>query len=118
MVGTLHFDNMVFYGFHGLYPSEVLTGTRFTISIKAEIPVDWGQQKPSLESTIDYENLYKVVQNTFSKREDLIEQVTLNIYNALSQGFPLVTKWLVRVEKENPLGKSGFNPAFQLSDFA
>ena len=112
MTGTLTFNNIKLYGYHGLHAEEARIGTYFIIHIKAVLKTDFASEKPILENSVDYEKLYKVFKKAFDQREDLIETVALNIYNALKKEFTQVEKWSVSIEKQNPLGVGNFNPEF------
>ncbi len=117
MLATLNFENLSFYGYHGIHEEEALVGNLFTVSVKAQLNTDYRLERPSLSNTVDYEKLHASVKEAFSRREPLIESVALNIYAALSTQFPQVIKWEISVEKHNPLGAGTFNPRFCLSDF-
>ena len=114
MTGTLIFNSIKLYGYHGIHKEEALVGTFFTITIKAVLKADFAKEVPNLENSVNYEALYNVLKNTFQQREDLIETVALNIYKALKKQFVQVQKWTVSIEKQNPLGVGSFNPKFVL----
>lgn len=114
MTGTLSFNNIKLYGYHGMHKEEALVGTYFTIQIEAILKTDFSVESPNLQNSVDYEDLFKVLKKTFNQREDLLETVVLNIYNTLKNQFPQVEKWKVKIEKQNPLGVGGFNPEFCL----
>jgi dihydroneopterin aldolase len=117
MTGTLSFNNIKMYGYHGIHAEEKSIGTYFLISIDAKLKADFKRELPNLRNSINYEELFRILKNVFSKREELIEQVAFNIYHTLKDDFKQVEKWKIRIEKQNPLGQEGFNPAFELSEF-
>jgi len=114
MTGTLTFNNIEFYGYHGLYNEESIIGTKFIIHIKAVLKADFNTEVPTLTNSVNYEALFLLVQNTFAQREPLIESVVLNIYKALKNEFTQVKHWSVSMEKQNPLGQFHFNPCFTI----
>lgn len=116
MTGTLIFNSIKLYGYHGIHKEEALVGTFFTITIKAVLKADFAKEVPNLENSVNYEALYNVLKNTFQQREDLIETVALNIYGALKKQFVQVQKLTVSIEKQNPLGMGSFNPEFTIGD--
>ena len=116
MTGTLTFNNIKLYGYHGLHAEEAIIGTDFIINIKAVLKTDFERENPGLENSVDYEILYKVFKKAFDQRENLIETVAINIYKALKNEFTQVKKWGVSIEKQNPLGVGGFSPKFTLED--
>jgi len=116
MTGTLTFNNIEFYGYHGLYEAEARIGTKFILHITAVLKADLSKETPNLDNSVNYETLFLLVKNTFAIREHLIESVALNIYNALKNEFLQVDKWRVSIEKQNPVGQVHFNPEFTVED--
>jgi len=116
MTGTLTFNNIKLYGFHGIYEVEAKIGTLFILNIKAVLKADYDHEIPTLENTVNYEELYEVVKIVFNQRESLIETVALNINKALKPKFPQAEKWQVCIKKQNPLGVGSFNPEFCLEN--
>lgn len=116
MKGTLLFNNLKFYGFHGTHPEEAMVGCFFYIDIKAEILTDFNKTKPSLANSLNYESLYPLLLSAFNRREDLIETVAINIYRAIKKEYKIIDRLVISIRKENPLGKGNFNPCFILDD--
>ncbi len=116
MTGTLVFNAIQFYGFHGMHKGEDLIGTYFTVQIEAQLKADFLSEAPNLQNSVNYEDLFKVLKTTFDMREDFIETVALNIHKALKKEFLQVAKWKVSVEKQNPLGKGHFNAQILIED--
>ncbi|MCC6721458.1 MAG: dihydroneopterin aldolase [Bacteroidia bacterium] len=116
MRGTLLFNNIKLYGFHGSHSEELQIGNYFIINIKATLKNNFLSQIKSLNETIDYENLYESVKREFEKRENIIENVALNIIKVLITEFPQVDKWTLKISKENPTGTGSFYPEFVLEN--
>jgi dihydroneopterin aldolase len=60
MTGTLIFNSIKLYGYHGIHKEEALVGTFFTITIKAVLKADFAKELPNLENSVNYEALYNV----------------------------------------------------------
>ena len=116
MKGTLQFNNLKFYGYHGTHAEEAHVGCFFYIDIKAVIITDFRMAQPSFSNTINYETLYPLLLSTFNQREDLIETVAINIYIAIKKEFRNIDQLIIFICKENPLGNGNFNPCFILDD--
>jgi dihydroneopterin aldolase len=112
MISTLTFNNIKLYGYHGIYDVEVKVGCYFNIKIEAKLRVNFSSEQPTLDNTVNYEQLYSDVKIVFSKREDLIENAAINILYVLKSRFHQVEKWKVCIEKQNPLGAGVFSPEF------
>lgn len=116
MKGTLQFNNLKFYGYHGTHAEEALVGCFFHIDIKAVLITDFRMSQPSLTNTINYETLHPLLLSAFNQREDLIETVAINIYKAIKKEFRFIDNLVITICKENPLGNGNFNPCFVLDD--
>ena len=116
MKGTLQFNKLKFYGYHGTHAEEANVGCFFYIDIKAVLITDFTMAQPSLTNTINYETLYPLLLSAFNHKEDLIETVAINIYNAIKKEFRNIDQLIISIRKENPLGNGNFNPCFILDD--
>lgn len=113
---TLKFNNIKLYGYHGSHSEESLTGNYFLVNIDAKINSDFMISKPHLSNSVDYETLHKLVKKSFEKRENLIENVALNILCDLKKHFENVSYWKISVSKNNPVGDGSFTPSIVIEE--
>lgn len=116
MKGTLVFNNIKLYGYHGSHSEEALIGNYFNINITAILQTDFAAEKPDLSNSVNYEQLYTVVKTAFEYRESMIENVALNILQKLKAVFLQVDKWKISIAKTNPVGAGSFFPEFIIEE--
>lgn len=95
-------EGMSFLTNHGYYEEEKLIHTKFTVD--AWITVQSSNQlgKDTLENTVDYQELYWICQQCFSKRSNLIETLAYSIATRMKSQYAQIQKVKVRVSKWNP----------------
>jgi dihydroneopterin aldolase len=98
----LALKNMIFYGYHGVYPAEKELGQR--IEVDVELWADFLQavQNDKLDATINYVIIYNMVRDIVEQESyDLIEAMTQAICERISDCNE-VQKVIVRVRKPQP----------------
>jgi dihydroneopterin aldolase len=98
---TIGIEGAEFFGYHGVYPEEKITGTRFTVDVQI---VTEGNLSglDQLSETLDYSEAYKIVSEIMSVQVQLIESLVFKIGTELRAKFPLSTVIKVRVNKWAP----------------
>lgn len=99
MIDKLLLQNMVFYGFHGVYEYEKEHGQRFYCDV--ELCGDFSEAAASddLICAIDYTKVYETIKEIIeNQRFNLIEALAGSIANTLLGKFPLV-EVTVRIRK-------------------
>lgn len=88
-------------GFHGVNDFEKRDGNRFWVDVKVETlgPLP---ESDLIEDTLDYGNIYRIVEECFDGSVNLIETLVLKIGRQILQENPEAGKVLVRVSKLNP----------------
>ncbi|NUM31629.1 MAG: dihydroneopterin aldolase [Bacteroidetes bacterium] len=116
MKGTIAFNNIRLFGYHGSHSEEAMTGNFFTINITAHLKTDFAVEAPDLTNSVNYELLHSVVLKVFEFRESMIENVAINILKALKSEFPQVLSWKISISKTNPVGAGSFFPEFIIEE--
>ena len=71
---TIKLENLTFFAFHGLNEEEIKDGQDFILNV--DISYNLANSCDSIDSTIDYIDLYKIVKSSFSeKRFNLLESL-------------------------------------------
>src|SRR5688572_5090716 len=97
---NISLNNVRFRAFHGVYPDERKKGNDFVVNMEVSyIPAGTIY---SLEDTIDYADLFEIINTTMQKPVDLLETVIQTIAHKVKERFPQITNILVSVEKLNP----------------
>ena len=98
---TISLNNVRFRAYHGLHPEERQKGNDFVVNMQVTyIPRDG--MIGSLDDTIDYADLFAIINTTMQRPVDLLETLVQTIAQNVHQKFPHVREVVVSVEKLNP----------------
>jgi dihydroneopterin aldolase len=98
---TISLKNLRFRAYHGLYPEERQKGNDFVVNMQVDYTPASGIIT-SLGDTIDYAQLFKIVNENMQHPVDLLETLVQTIALAVHRQFPQVKEVAVSVEKLNP----------------
>lgn len=90
-----------FYAFHGFYPEEQVIGSVFYVDIETEFEQSELSQD-ELNNTVNYEELFSIIQLEMKNTCKLIETVAENILAATLNKFPELESIRIRIRKMNP----------------
>jgi dihydroneopterin aldolase len=99
---TIGIEGAEFFGYHGVYPEERITGTRFTVDVQIVTESNFNGLTDQLSETLDYSDAYKIVSEIMSVQVQLIESLVFKIGKELRAKFPLSSLIKVRVNKWAP----------------
>ena len=85
------------YGFHGVHEIERIVGVNFMIDIFLEI--DIMDNNIQLHDTIDYAEVFLILKNEFKKPTALLENLALNISDAIKLRFPILLNITIKIMK-------------------
>jgi dihydroneopterin aldolase len=96
----IRINEMVFYGFHGVFPEERKLGQRFIVSLLVETDPANDQEIRHLNDTVNYEKLFEVVKHNMENRQfELLENCANEILDGIFADFPLVQVAEVSIQK-------------------
>jgi 7,8-dihydroneopterin aldolase/epimerase/oxygenase len=98
---TISLNNVRFRAYHGLHPEERQKGNDFVVNMQVNYVPNAGIIS-SLEDTIDYADLFVIINTTMQRPVDLLETLVQTIAHNVHQQFPQVNEVTVSVEKLNP----------------
>ncbi len=101
-MALIEIEGMEFYAFHGHFEVEKVAGNRFLVNLKIEADLNKAGQTDRLEDTLDYQKVYRMVNEEMAVSSDLLEHVCQRIINRIKTEFPEVQKVTVKVSKMNP----------------
>ena len=101
-MGWIIIEGMKFYAFHGHYEVEKIVGTHFQVDIHIKTDCLKAAVSDSLNDTLNYQEVFLLVQNEMKKKSNLLENVANRILNLLFEKFPQIKKVKIRVSKLNP----------------
>jgi 7,8-dihydroneopterin aldolase/epimerase/oxygenase len=98
----LSLKNMVFYGHHGVYPTEKDLGQRIEVDVDLYSDFSQAGRTDDLATTINYVDIYVIVKDIVEQESyDLIEAMALAISNQIRDAYK-PQKVTVRVRKPQP----------------
>jgi dihydroneopterin aldolase len=98
---SISLNNVRFRAYHGLHPEERQKGNDFVVNMQVNYVPKPGIIS-ALEDTIDYADLFGIINSTMQRPVDLLETLVQTIAHGVHQKFPQVTEVAVSVEKLNP----------------
>jgi 7,8-dihydroneopterin aldolase/epimerase/oxygenase len=98
---TISLNNVRFRAYHGLHPEERQKGNDFVVNMQVSFP-PVSRSVVSLEDTIDYAELFEIINSTMQQPVDLLETLVQTITHNVSQQFPQVKRIDISIEKLNP----------------
>ena len=94
-------EGMEFHAFHGLYAEENRIGAKYTVDMSLAVD-DCAGANDDIESTVNYETVYKVVEREMRVSSRLIEHVARRIVDAVCREIAGVRHVRVTLYKYNP----------------
>jgi dihydroneopterin aldolase len=104
---SIQLQNLHFKAFHGLYAEEKILGNIFEVNLAVKyqpeiLPII------SIEQTINYQNLFEIVERRMNVATELLETLVTFISNDIETAFPFIEQIEISITKKNPPIK-GFN---------
>ncbi|TFB21017.1 dihydroneopterin aldolase [Filobacillus milosensis] len=95
--------DMMFYGYHGLYPEENKLGQRFTVSVELMTALKKAGETDDMNDSIHYGQVYQLVQKIVEgEAKNLVEAVAEDIAHQLFDQFDKLEACTVKVDKPGP----------------
>ncbi|GAB4396849.1 MAG: dihydroneopterin aldolase [Microscillaceae bacterium] len=101
-LGKISLEGMEFFAYHGFYKEERKMGNKYHVDITVELDLQAAAQTDKLSQTLDYENLYRLIQEEMKKPTKLLEHLGHEIIAQVYAHFPEVQSVEVSVAKYNP----------------
>ena len=98
----IELQDVRFHAFHGVMPQEGRVGADFLVSVRVGIAFEKAMQSDDVEDTLNYAELYQLVQREMAVPSRLLEHVAGRIVKAIGKDFPDVTSIDLKLTKLNP----------------
>ena len=95
-------QEMRFYAYHGVLPQERVVGGDYTVSVEVDVDTTAAMEHDVVDVTLNYAELYEVVQHEMLTPSDLLEHLAGRIGKAIMTAFPQVKAVDLTVMKDNP----------------
>ena len=98
---TIELKNLRFFAEHGMYQEELKVGNQFEVDMTIECKSP-KKMITSIDQTINYVEVYRIVQEEFSIRKYLLETCAMQIAEKLQVQFPEIEHLTISIRKLNP----------------
>ncbi|MES2107836.1 MAG: dihydroneopterin aldolase [Bacteroidota bacterium] len=99
---TISLQGAEFFGFHGFYPEEQKLGCKFIVDVDVNFEPLNNLKDDKLSNTVDYEQVYNIIDGQMKKTSKLIETVAQAIADEIKARFSFADSIRVSVKKLNP----------------
>jgi dihydroneopterin aldolase len=94
----IYLNDLIFNGFHGVYPAEKKIGNTFKVDVRIQMtPATKTIHK--LEDTIDYVQVYALIQKIMALPTPLLETIVANIADQILAAHPIAELVYVKITK-------------------
>ncbi len=100
--GYIVLKEVRFHAFHGVMPQERKVGADFLITLRLGYDLTRAMQSDDVRDTLNYAEVYRVVQVEMEKPSALLEHVAGRVANAILRQFPDVVSIDLELTKQNP----------------
>ena len=95
----IYLNDLIFNGFHGVYPAEKKIGNTFKVDVRIHLtPATKTIDK--LDQTIDYVQVYTLIQKIMEVPTPLLETIVANIADQILAAHPMAESVYVKITKQ------------------
>ncbi|WP_185868811.1 dihydroneopterin aldolase [Blattabacterium cuenoti] len=95
-------ENIRLFGYHGCILEEEKIGSHYIVNIEIELDLKKPSISDKLSETIDYVNLYRIVEKEMNINSKLIEHLAQRIVQKINKRYKIIKHTKVKICKENP----------------
>ena len=95
----IYLNDLIFNGFHGVYPAEKKIGNTFKVDVRIQM-TPAAKTIHKLEDTIDYVQVYALIQKIMAVPTPLLETIVANIADQILAANPLAESVYVKITKQ------------------
>ncbi|MCQ2184630.1 MAG: dihydroneopterin aldolase [Bacteroidales bacterium] len=100
-ISTISLLGMKFHSNHGCLESERREGNLFEVDFEGKIDIS-AASSDRLEDTLDYCRIYEIVASRMVQPSNLLEKVALDLEDSISEKFPCMEEFTIRIRKACP----------------
>ena len=102
MMSMISIEGMEFWAHHGCFEEEQIIGNRFLVDVHFEADTSLAERSDHLSDTVNYQQVYRIIQQEMEIKSKLLEHVARRIAEAIRKEFPGIGHLEVKVTKMNP----------------
>jgi dihydroneopterin aldolase len=95
----IYLNDLIFNGFHGVYPAEKKIGNTFKVDVRIQLN-SVTKTIDKLEQTIDYVQVYALIQKIMAVPTPLLETIVTNIADQILVAHPMAEAVYVKITKQ------------------
>ncbi|MBU0489060.1 MAG: dihydroneopterin aldolase [Bacteroidetes bacterium] len=95
-------EGMEFFGNHGCFPEERITGNRFLVDFWYDADTETAEKTDQITDTVDYQEVYFLIRKEMKKPGSMIEHIARRMLDAVVEKFPAIRSAKIKVTKVNP----------------
>ncbi len=101
-MGKIALEGVEFFAYHGYYEEERKIGNKYEVSIEVSTDLSVAAHDDTLSGTVNYEVLYKIIQDEMVIPSKMLEHVGKRIMNKVMDEFDQVDSTTIEISKFNP----------------
>ena len=101
-MGYIQLENMEFFAHHGHYDEERIVGNKFLVNLTIKTNMDAPSKTDRLEDALDYQKVYRIVNDEMRKKSHLLEHIAGRILDSLYNHFDSIENATIKISKLNP----------------
>lgn len=102
MKTSIKLERMRFYAYHGVMEQERRVGNHYEVSVEVEYPFEKALESDNLDDTLNYAELYAVVDREMAIPSKLLEHVVGRIVKSIQKEFPATVAGEISISKLHP----------------
>lgn len=101
-IRTIGLEGVQFNAAIGVHPEEKILGNNFLVDFEVAFKNTKQPETDNLNDTINYCDLYAILETEFKKQADLLETVAQNILDQTLINYPFLRCIKIKIKKLNP----------------
>jgi len=111
----IYLKNLRFHACHGVLPQERIIGNEYEVSLRVQYPMETAMLSDDVEDTLNYADVFKVVQQEMQVPSNLLERVAYRIADRLFRKYRTIQAIDLKLTKLNPpMGAEGQGAGIEL----
>lgn len=98
----IYLNCLRFHAYHGVEAQERLTGNDYELDLLLNVDVSAATMSDRVEDTVNYAEVYRLIEAEMAKPSNLLEHVAGRIGQALIEKWPQIQSVDIRLTKQNP----------------
>ncbi len=101
-IRTVGLESVQFNAAIGLHHEEKVLGNNFLVDFEVAFKNTKQPDTQNIDDTINYSNLYSILESEFAQTTDLLETVAQNILDTTLLAYPFLRSVKIKIKKLNP----------------